>query len=75
MMGLRTSEVLERVVRDLDDGARYLWIDAGKTANARRRAAHCTPEPARAAGAALKSTLARLLELPDESKKGGAPVN
>lgn len=36
-MGLRTSEVLERVVRDLDDGARYLWIDAGKTANARRR--------------------------------------
>jgi integrase len=36
MMGLRTSEVLERVVRDLDDGARYLWIDAGKTANARR---------------------------------------
>jgi integrase len=36
-MGLRTSEVLERVVRDLDDGARCLWIDAGKTANARRR--------------------------------------
>jgi integrase len=36
-MGLRTGEVLERVVRDLDDGARYLWIDAGKTSNARRR--------------------------------------
>ncbi len=35
-MGLRTSEVLERVVRDLDDGGRYLWIDAGKTVNARR---------------------------------------
>ncbi len=35
-MGLRTSEVLKRVVRDLDDGARYLWIDQGKTANARR---------------------------------------
>jgi integrase len=35
-MGLRTSEVLRRVVRDLDDGARYLWIDYGKTANARR---------------------------------------
>ena len=35
-MGLRSSEVLDRVVRDLDDGARYLWIDAGKTANARR---------------------------------------
>ena len=36
MMGLRTSEVLDRVVRDVDDGGRYLWIDAGKTANARR---------------------------------------
>lgn len=36
MMGLRTSEVLDRVARDLDDGARYLWIDGGKTVNARR---------------------------------------
>ena len=36
MMGLRTSEVLERVVRDLDDEARCLWIDVGKTAHARR---------------------------------------
>lgn len=35
-MGLRTSEVLHRVVRDLDDGASYLWIDLGKTKNARR---------------------------------------
>ena len=35
-MGLRTSEVLDRVVRDLDDQARYLWIDAGKTVHARR---------------------------------------
>ncbi len=35
-MGLRTSEVMNRVVRDLDDGARYLWIDEGKTENARR---------------------------------------
>ena len=35
-LGLRTSEVIERVVRDLDDGARYLWIDSGKTASARR---------------------------------------
>lgn len=35
-MGLRTSEAMGRVVRDLDDGARYLWIDTGKTANARR---------------------------------------
>jgi integrase len=42
-MGLRTSEVLDRVVRDLDDGARYLWIDAGKTANARRHLE--VPEP------------------------------
>ena len=35
-MGLRTSEVMARVVRDLDDGARYLWIDEGKTETARR---------------------------------------
>lgn len=35
-MGLRTSEVMNRVVRDLDDGGRYLWIDEGKTASARR---------------------------------------
>ena len=34
-MGLRTGEVPDRVARDLDD-ARYLWIDEGKTANARR---------------------------------------
>ena len=36
-MGLRTSEVMQRVARDLDDGGRCLWIDSGKTANARRR--------------------------------------
>lgn len=36
-MGLRTSEVMQRVVRDLDDGGRCLWIDVGKTVNARRR--------------------------------------
>ena len=36
MMGLRTQEVLLREVRDLDDGGRFLWIDAGKTANAKR---------------------------------------
>lgn len=35
-MGLRTSEVMDRVVRDLDDHARYLWIDEGKTKSARR---------------------------------------
>lgn len=31
------KQVLQRVVRDLDDEARCLWIDEGKTANARRR--------------------------------------
>ena len=35
-MGLRTSEVRDRVVRDLDDHALYLWIDEGKTKSARR---------------------------------------
>lgn len=42
-MGLRSSEALQRVVRDLDDGAKYLWIDQGKTANARRHLE--VPEP------------------------------
>ena len=36
MMGMRTSEVMDRAVRDLDNGGRLLWIDAGKTKNARR---------------------------------------
>lgn len=36
MMGMRASEVLNRVVRDVDDGGRILWIDSGKTHNARR---------------------------------------
>lgn len=36
VMGLRTQEVLLREVRDLDDGGRLLWIDEGKTANAKR---------------------------------------
>jgi len=36
LMGLRTGEVLARVVRDVDDGGRNLWIDAGKTRHARR---------------------------------------
>jgi len=36
MMGLRRQEVLLRQVRDLDDGGRFLWIDGGKTANAKR---------------------------------------
>lgn len=37
MMGLRATEALARQVRDLDDGGRVLWIDVGKTRNARRR--------------------------------------
>lgn len=37
LLGLRSSEVLGRLVRDLDDGARILWIPRGKTKNARRR--------------------------------------
>lgn len=37
MLGMRASEVLCRVVRDLDDGGRVLWINRGKTDNARRR--------------------------------------
>ena len=31
MMGVRASEVTDRVVRDVDDGARILWIDRAKT--------------------------------------------
>jgi integrase len=36
-LGLRSSEVLTRHVRDLDDEGAILWIPAGKTENARRR--------------------------------------
>jgi integrase len=38
-LGVRSSEILDREVRDLDDDGRTLWIDRGKTANARRRVA------------------------------------
>lgn len=37
VLGLRSSEVLHRQVRDLDDDGRVLWIPSGKTDNARRR--------------------------------------
>ncbi|HNN92009.1 MAG TPA: site-specific integrase [Pseudomonadota bacterium] len=37
MLGMRAGEVLGRIVRDLDDGGRVLWITRGKTDNARRR--------------------------------------
>jgi integrase len=36
LLGLRASEVVRRVVRDIDDGGRLLWIPGGKTAAARR---------------------------------------
>lgn len=36
-LGLRTSEILLRVARDLDDSGRILVIPFGKTRNARRR--------------------------------------
>lgn len=36
LMGLRASEVLLRQVRDVDRGGTILWIDGGKTRNARR---------------------------------------
>lgn len=36
LLGLRASEVVERVGRDVDDGGALLWIDRGKTAGARR---------------------------------------
>ncbi len=35
-LGLRASEVLKRQVRDVDAGGSLLWIDGGKTKNARR---------------------------------------
>lgn len=36
-LGLRPTEAMVRVVRDLDDEGRVLWIPFGKTPNARRR--------------------------------------
>ena len=35
-MGLRARETLQRKVRDLDDDCGILWIDSGKTRNAKR---------------------------------------
>lgn len=66
-MGLRTSEVMDRVVRDLDDRGRYLWIDEGKTASARRHLE--VPE-------VLVPFLLRLAEdkRPDELLFGVSPV-
>jgi integrase len=36
LLGLRASEVTDRVVRDLDDDGRLLWIEFGKTKRSRR---------------------------------------
>jgi integrase len=36
LMGLRTSEVVERVVRDVDDDGRLLWVPEAKTEAGRR---------------------------------------
>ena len=36
-LGLRPTESLVRVVRDLDDEGRILWVPFGKTSNAKRR--------------------------------------
>jgi integrase len=37
LLGLRNGEVSDRVVRDLDDGGRILWIPSAKTRAGRRR--------------------------------------
>lgn len=37
LMGMRASEVADRIVRDLDDGGRLLWIPAAKTRAGVRR--------------------------------------
>ncbi len=39
LMGLRASEIVERIKRDLDDQGRVLWIPSGKTKNAVRKLA------------------------------------
>jgi integrase len=36
LMGMRASEVTDRVVRDLDDNGSLLWIEVGKTKRSRR---------------------------------------
>lgn len=52
MLGPRSSEILERKGRDLDDDGHILWIDEGKTPNAQRRVK--VPEPLRSMLLALK---------------------
>jgi integrase len=51
LMGLRASEITDRVVRDVDDGARVLWIERAKTRKGDRQLE--VPEVLRAPLAAL----------------------
>lgn len=51
LTGLRASEITDRAVRDVDDGARVLWIDRAKTRHGIRRLE--IPELMRAGMAAL----------------------
>lgn len=37
LMGLRAGEIVERTVRDLDDGGRLLWIPSSKTEAGKRK--------------------------------------
>lgn len=61
MLGARASEVLQRRIRDLDDGSAVLWIPFGKTKNAKRRlAVPCV----------LRPLLAKLAE----GRSGDAPL-
>lgn len=70
-LGLRPMESLIRVVRDLDDEGRVLWIPFGKTDSSRRRLQ--VPEPLRQVlmvHAAGKSPEAPLLGQPGEGVHG-----
>jgi integrase len=51
LMGMRASEIVKRVVRDVDDGARVVWIDRAKTRAGDRQLE--VPEMLRARLAAL----------------------
>lgn len=68
MLGMRAGEVLARIVRDLDDDGRVLWITRGKTDNARRRLE--IPE-------VLQPCLARLADgkSPTELLFGESPIH
>jgi len=66
LMGLRAKEIVERVVRDVDDDGRLLWIPESKTEAGRR---------AQEVPAVLKPYLLRLVEgkkPEEEDLRGGA---